>query len=183
MFRFVWPFALLSGAETDSANHPWFLQRGEVSQRLWSLTCPYKYISNCAVVARTSAGKAAGNDSENTTNKPQVPSSDGKHALFILRSPGLQDSASDGVSTRNMADSKYGLWVECTLCARFAYRLFPKSFGFSGSVNDAPLLVYDRHWLSSLEIFIAFDKQVPGIFCPLEDLHICAVGGYKIVGQ
>lgn len=60
-------------------------------------------------MARTSAGEAAGDDSENTTNKPQVPNSDGKHAPFTLRSPDLQDSASDGVSTRNTPRSKCGL--------------------------------------------------------------------------
>lgn len=88
---FVWLFVLLSGAEADSDNHPRVLRCGEVPQRLWSLTCPYKYISNCAVVARTSAGEAAGADSENTTNKPLVPNSDGKHTLFIPTSPDLQD--------------------------------------------------------------------------------------------
>lgn len=68
--------------------------------------------------------------------------------------------------------------MECTLRACFAYRLFPKSFGFLGSVNDTLLSVYDWHWLFSLEIFIAFDNQVPGIYCPLDDLHIWAEGGY-----
>lgn len=67
---------------------------------------------------------------ENTTNTPPVPSSDGKHALFILRSPDpcLRGFQRETRYALNM-DSMSGVHATCLFCMWTLSKEFGGFFG------------------------------------------------------